>query len=257
MWPAGRAAAMRPVVWRTLLSVSKEAVARLCFGATFVIAAFSLGLQFVQDWLGVWDDPNVVGPSHAVRIWRFFSYFTTQANLLVVMTSLGLARGPGRDGPGWRVVRLNALTGITITGLVHWFLLHPLDDFRGLLWASDTLVHIIVPILVVLGWLVFGPRRRITARVVGLGLIWPVTWLLYTLIVGRITGWYPYFFLDLGQSGPGVVALYCIAILILLFVVSCVFWMGDRWLPGRQPGRVATDGAPIDAPRLRPARRGR
>ena len=91
---AGRAAAMRPVVWRTLLSVSKEAVARLCFGATFVIAAFSLGLQFVQDWLGVWDDPNVVGPSHAVRIWRFFSYFTTQANLLVVMTSLGLAGGP-------------------------------------------------------------------------------------------------------------------------------------------------------------------
>jgi len=237
--------------------VSKEAVARLCFGATFVIAAFSLGLQFVLDWLGVWDDPNVVGPSHAVRIWRFFSYFTTQANLLVVMTSLGLARRAGRDGPGWRVVRLNALTGITITGLVHWFLLHPLDDFRGLLWTSDTLVHIIVPILVVLGWLVFGPRRRITTRVVVLGLIWPVMWLLYTLLVGGITGWYPYFFLDLGQSGPGVVALYCVAILILLFVVSCLFWMGDRWLPGRQPGRVATDGEPIDAPRLRPARRGR
>jgi hypothetical protein len=101
--------------------VSKEAVARLCFGATFVIAAFSLGLQFVQDWLGVWDDPEVVGQPHAVRVWRFFSYFTTQANLLVVATSLGLARSPSRDGPGWRVVRLNALTGITITGLVHWF----------------------------------------------------------------------------------------------------------------------------------------
>ena len=107
--------------------------------------------------------------SHAVRVWRFFSYFTTQANLLVVATSLGLARSPGRDGPGWRAARLNALAGITITGLVHWFLLHPLDDFHGLLWASDTLVHIVVPILVVLAWLVFGPRRRITARVVVFG----------------------------------------------------------------------------------------
>ena len=142
---------------RYLPSMSKDKVARLCFGATFAIAAFSLGLQFVQDWLGVWDDPGTVKPSHAVRVWRFFSYFTTQANLLVVATSLSLARRPDRDGSVWRVARLNALTGITITALVHWFLLHPLDHFRGLLWASDTLVHIIVPVLVVLGWLIFGP----------------------------------------------------------------------------------------------------
>jgi hypothetical protein len=237
--------------------VSKQAVARVCFGATFVIAAFSLGLQFVQDWLGVWDDPDVPGQSHAVRVWRFFSYFTTQANLLVVATSLGLARNPGRDGPSWRVARLNALAGITITGLVHWFLLHPLDDFHGLLWASDTLVHIVVPILVVLGWLVFGPRRRITTRVVVLGMIWPVAWLLYTLLVGWITGWYPYFFLDLGQSSASVVALYCTAILILLFVVSCLFWMGDRWLPGPQPRPTAADREPIDPRALRATRRDR
>jgi hypothetical protein len=142
--------------------VSKHRVAQLWFGATFAIAAFSLGLQFVQDWLGVWDDPGTVKPSQAIRVWRFFSYFTTQANLLVVATSLSLARRPDRDGSGWRVARLNALSGITITALVHWFLLHPLDNFRGLLWASDTLVHIIVPVLVVLGWLIFGPRRRIS-----------------------------------------------------------------------------------------------
>jgi hypothetical protein len=226
--------------------VSKHRVAQLWFGATFAIAAFSLGLQFVQDWLGVWDDPGTVKPSQAVRVWRFFSYFTTQANLLVVATSLSLARRPSRDGSGWRVARLNALSGITITALVHWFLLHPLDNFRGLLWASDTLVHIIVPVLVVLGWLIFGPRRRISLRVVGLGLIWPLAWLLYTLVVGRITGWYPYFFLDLGQTDPGVVALYCVAILILLFVVSCLFWLGDRWLPGRQAGDVALDQEPTD-----------
>jgi len=236
--------------------VSKNRVVRLCFGATFAIATFSLGLQFVQDWLGVWDDPGTVEPSHTIRVWRFFSYFTTQANLLVVATSLSLARQADRDGSGWRVARLNALTGITITGLVHWFLLHPLDDFHGLLWASDTLVHIVVPVLVVLGWLVFGPRRRISLGVVLLGLIWPAAWLLYTLVVGRITGWYPYFFLDLGQTAPGVVALYCLAILILLFVASCLYWLGDRWLPGRQPGEGARDEEPIDARRLRPTRRG-
>ncbi len=123
--------------------------------------------------------------------------------------------------------------------MVHWFLLHPLDHFRGWLWASDTLVHIVVPTLAVLAWLIFGPRRRITIRVVGLGLIWPLAWLLYTLVVGAFTGWYPYFFLDVGESGGGLVAAYCVAILILLFAVSCLFWLGDRFLPGRRP---AADG---------------
>jgi hypothetical protein len=40
--------------------MSKQGAARFCFGATFAIAAFSLGLQFIQDWLGVWDDPILI-----------------------------------------------------------------------------------------------------------------------------------------------------------------------------------------------------
>jgi CHASE2 domain-containing sensor protein len=80
-------------------------------------------------------------------------------------------------------------------------------------------------------------------------LVWPVLWLLYTLAVGRITGWYPYFFLDLGQTRPGEVALYCVAILILLFVVSCLFWMGDRWLP-RPSFLAAHQRAGVGGPEL-------
>jgi hypothetical protein len=37
--------------------MSKDRLARLCFAVTFAIAGFSFGLQFVQDWLGVWDEP--------------------------------------------------------------------------------------------------------------------------------------------------------------------------------------------------------
>ena len=174
-----------------------------------------------------------------------------QANLLVIATSLSLARRPDRDGSGWRIARLDALTGITITGLVHWFLLHPLDHFRGWLWASDTLVHIVVPVLVVLGWLVFGPRRRVSIRVVLLGLIWPVVWLIYTLVVGAMTGWYPYFFLDVRESGAATVAVYCVAILILLLAVSCLFWLGDRWLPGRRPDQAVSKGGAVSQRRAR------
>ncbi len=224
--------------------------ARICFGVTFVVSIYSLGWQFVQDLQGVWDGPGVVEPPKVVRVWRFFSYFTTQADLLVCATSFTLARRADRDGRRWRVARLDTVAGITIVGLVHWFLLHPLDHFTGAQWVSDTLVHIVVPILAVAGWLVFGPRRRITFRVVLAALIWPLAWLLYTLVVGGITEWYPYFFLDVGELGAGVVALYCVAILVLLFAVSCLFWLGDRFLPGQPlasvsetgPDRAATSG---------------
>jgi hypothetical protein len=110
-------------------------------------------------------------------------------------------------------------------------------------------VHIVVPTLVVLGWLVFGPRRRISMRVVLLGLIWPLVWLGYTLAVGAMTGWYPYFFLDVRESGAGAVALYCVAILILLLAVSCLFWLSDRWLPGRRHEQVVSKRGPIQARR--------
>jgi hypothetical protein len=240
--------------------VTRQHLARWCFGVLFVISAFSFGLQLVQDYLAVWDPPGTVEPSHAVRMWRFFSYFSTQSDLLVVITSYTLLRRPDRDGPIWRVVRLNTLTGTTITALVHWFLLHPLDHFHGLLWASDTLTHIVVPTLAVAAWLVFGPRRRISPRVILWGLAYPLVWLAYTLVVGGINGFYPYFFLDVKQSGAGVVAIYSVAILVLLFVVSCLFWLGDRWLPGRLragPDELSPGGRPTAAPRsptARPAR---
>jgi len=43
--------------------MSKDRRARLCFAATFAIAGFSFGLQFVQDWLGVWMESrsNLLG----------------------------------------------------------------------------------------------------------------------------------------------------------------------------------------------------
>ncbi len=211
--------------------VTRDRAAQVCFGLTFAIAAVAVSWQFVQDLLGIWDGPGVTEPPPSVRVWRFFSYFTTQSVVLVVLTSLSLTRRIDRDGPRWRVARLDTLAGISITGLVHWFLLHPLDNFHGWQWASDTLTHVVVPILAVACWLVFGPRRRISLRVVLAGLIWPLAWLFYTLVVGAVTGWYPYFFLDVRETGAGGVTVYCVAILILWFIVSCGYWLGDRFLP--------------------------
>jgi hypothetical protein len=51
------------------------------------------------------------------RIIRVFSFFTVLSKLLSGIVSAQLAVRPDRDGPVWRVIRLAALVGITVTAL--------------------------------------------------------------------------------------------------------------------------------------------
>ena len=88
------------------------------------------------------------------------------------MTSTQLAQDPARDGPAWRVVRTAAVSGISVTGLVHWFLLRKLLDLHGADYVADRMLHLAVPILAVLAWVVLGPRPRIGQRAGP----WPGCW---------------------------------------------------------------------------------
>ena len=59
---------------------------------------------------------DTAGESLPTRLVRLFSFFTIQSNLFVLFTSLALALNIFRDGKLWRVLRLDALLGIIITG---------------------------------------------------------------------------------------------------------------------------------------------
>ena len=172
-----------------------------------VVAWSALVLQLVLVVQGsvvlVDDDP----PGLGARIYRFFAYFTIQSNLLVAVASTALARDPALDRPAWRVVRLAGLVGITVTGLVHFFLLRPLLDLDGADWVADKLLHMVVPVLAVAAWAWVGPRPRVVARELAYVLCWPFAWLAWTLVVGQVDGWVPYPFLDAGVEGWGSVAV--------------------------------------------------
>lgn len=229
-------------------TTSWERAARIFFGVTAVAAATGVGMQLYEAATGAWL-PNGARPlPTGIEIWRFFSYFTTQSNLLVLATALTLIVRPDRDGPVWRVVRLNALSGITITGLVHWFLLRSPVAPVGVLWLSDALVHVFVPLLAVVGWLIFGPRRRLSLRVILLALLYPLAWLAYTLIVGAVTHWYPYFFLDAREVAVGGVVAYSVGVLILLLVVSAIFRLFEGLICRRPTSTTRPSRAPASQP---------
>ncbi|MBC7639003.1 MAG: Pr6Pr family membrane protein [Rhodoferax sp.] len=94
---------------------------------------------------------EVTPPALGMRLARFVAYFTIQSNVLVAITALTLAHDPARDGRAWRVLRLAAVVGIAVTGLVHFVLLRPLLDLDGADWAADKLLHMVVPVLALVG----------------------------------------------------------------------------------------------------------
>lgn len=92
----------------------------------------------------------------------------------------------------------------------------------------------------VVGWLVAGPRPRAPWRDALTALAWPVAWLAWTLVVGAVSGWYPYPFLDVGATGAGSVAVTCVGVTVLLLGLAAVL----SWLDRRMPPTPVRETAP-------------
>lgn len=211
-----------------------------------LVATVALILQTVLVITGSSVLAETAIPPLGTRLWRLVSYFTIQSNFLVAVTAWQLWRDPLREGRWWRSVRLAALVGITLTGLVHFFLLRPLLHLEGLNYVADKLLHMVVPVLAVLTWALVGPRPRTTWRTAVEVLAWPVAWLGYVFVVGAATSWYPYPFLDPTQGGVGAVVVACIGITVLVVVIAAAFVALDRRLrpaPDSDPALSAASRA--------------
>lgn len=214
------------------------AASRAWHAAIAAVVAACFAIQFAL--LAGEGSPDADGgsPAFATRLIRMLSYFTIQSNALVLIAAISLALRPGRDGRLWRVLRLDALLGIIITGLVFGLVLaktvHPVGAAR---WATIGF-HYVAPWAVLAGWLVFGPRPRIDRRTVAAAFLWPVLWVGYTLAHGAATGWYPYPFLDVARKGYGGALLSIGLIVLIALGLAAALAALDRLPAPRQPRRT-------------------
>ncbi|MGP3533342.1 Pr6Pr family membrane protein [Microbacterium sp. RD1] len=216
-----------------------ERAARIWFGAIAVIVAAALIIQIVLIFTGGQDansGANATGPVDT-RLVRLFSFFTIQSNLFVLGTSIALAVSIRRDGRMWRILRLDALLGIIITGLVYETILAPLVHLEGWAFVATIGFHYISPWATLIGWLVFGPRPRMSWGTFALAFIWPVLWLVYTFVHGAVTGWYPYPFLNVTEIGFADSLRNSLVVLAIGVVLAVVLVLLDRWLPAVISGR--------------------
>lgn len=203
---------------------------------TGLVSAAAFVVQIVLVWRGVnvLSLPDGSRPGLGERLARFFSFFTIQSNVLVILAAAGLAARPDRDGRWWQVLRLAGLVGITVTVLVYLVALRPILDLSGMSAVSDFGLHIATPVLAIGGWLLFDPRRpgrpRWGIRELGWSLLWPAAYVCYSLIRGELTGWYPYPFVDVTKLGYPETLRNLALVIVLMLVVGAAYVLVDRRL---------------------------
>jgi hypothetical protein len=153
---------------------------------------------------------------------NYFSYFTIDSNLIA--TGVLIAAAVLRDRPSTPrldLVRGGAVVYMSITGIVFTLLLSNTDVDTAIPWVNSV-VHELMPLVVLADWLITPPSARLRLDQGMLWLSFPLVWIVYTIIRGAIANKYPYPFLDPANGGYGSVAVYCVAILAAIVVVSAL-----------------------------------
>ncbi len=200
------------------MQISSAARRVQTFIAVFVGVALLLRLGLTLFHPDADSDPHVL-----VRLERFVSFFTIQSNFVVLLAALAVACDRVFETPWSRALRLAALVGITVTGIVYIAILAGDSHQTGLSQVANLMLHYIAPPLTVLAWLAFGPWQALSFADIPRALAWPAAWIAYTLGHGAITDWYPYGFIDVVAKGYGRVFVSIGFITLFAAVLSCAF----------------------------------
>lgn len=212
------------------VSARRQRVVRIFFGLMAVALAVTLIAQCILT------------ASEGRSLANTFSYFTIQSNVLVLVTSALMCVRPRPSGSTWwRLLRLAALAGITVTGIVYVLFLARSVHLTGLAAVYNQVFHHASPLLTLIGFFLVEPRQGFRRGDLAF-LVWPVLWLAYTMIRGaffdpRFTGFapepsnYPYPFLD-PATAPAVEIVGSIAfVFALLLMVGIGYFVADRHKP--------------------------
>jgi hypothetical protein len=213
---------------------------KLIYGLNAAIAFIGFIIQFVINLFDLVpiesEYPTLLGghPAGAAgivgRLTDSFSYFTIWSNLVVVIVLFLLYRNPDRSSFRFKVLRLDSLLMITITGVVYHILIRPY--FPPVSWNvySDIFLHTITPIATVSIWILVGPRNWISIKIVFYSLLVPIIWLGYTLIRGVIIDKYPYDFLDVITLGYLTVLITVVILVIVGLLIAFGYLLLEKLL---------------------------
>jgi hypothetical protein len=199
------------------------------------LSAGALGLVSVgaQYWLIVHDKS---GAAFLTGTINFLSYFSILTSLLAAAAMLFPVLLPGsRLGRFFeRASVRTAISGyIIIVGAVYFLLLRNIGHAEGWSLFFDHILHYVLPPLFVLDWILFVPKGVVAWRNGFACLGFPALYIAWTLSHGALTGWYPYYFVNVSQLGYAQSFLNIAGLVLAFLALDFLLVAIDRVKPNR------------------------
>lgn len=213
----------------------------------YLTAACTVGLIGVLAGVGLFE---------AEFRWDFYIYFTNVSNyfcLAVMLLELRQVLRRGGDGyiDAHPRLKFMGLVSILLTFVMFNAVMAPAKSAEYLLSIRSISLHVIMPVLYLLDWLLFYERGKTDRRYPLIALILPISYFLFVLIHAAVLRFdstilcfagnapliYPYFFLDYEKYGIGGIVLWVVLIIAVLVAVGYLLYLLDRVLAKNRRSR--------------------
>ena len=186
----------------------------------------AIGIRMWLNWVLVAE-----GGSPIEVFGNAFSFYTTQTNLIVAgWITLSLIFYKKEDTPAILHPSVHgAITGyISVTWIVFALLLSASYQPTGIEAFTNISMHYIIPIAFIIDWFISESNVEYQYSWVVYWLIYPFLYLAYTVIRGAITGFYPYFFVDLNEITVYALILNVVVLTIFFTLLGAVIIFLNR-----------------------------
>jgi len=164
---------------------------------------------------------------------RYFSYFTILTNIIVAVfftahllgSNSSLKKFFQKPGTATAVTLY-----ITIVGLVYQFVLRQTWNPQGFQRLIDELLHSVVPAVAIIYWFLYEDKTKPQWKQVPAWLIYPALYLVFILIRGAFSGFYPYFFVDVANAGYSKVMFNSCLLLLAFSCFAALFVVLAKWM---------------------------
>ena len=167
-----------------------------------------LAVMAVLGWFALLSQLYLIIKNSSISlqetIIHYFNFFTILCNLLVAVCVTILLLKPHTKWGNFfsKNTTLTAITVyIAIVGITYNSILRFLWQPQGLQFVTDELLHTAMPLLFILFWFLFVPKKGLQYKQFFPWLIFPSIYIIYTAIYGAVTGYYPYPFVDVTKFG--------------------------------------------------------
>jgi hypothetical protein len=192
------------------------------------VAFIRFGTAFAMLASVIWQISSRV-INNVFRPWEYFSYFTIQTSLLAIVTLsvAGWYAWTGRtETRVMNIVRLSTVTFTIVVTLVYNMLLRGLPDAvedGGYVWPilPNEILHVWAAVFMLIDWILSSRRINLRIRTIFWVLVFPLAWLVYSIIRGLMVDWWPYWFINPNEpAGITGMLTYIVGIMLFLLTVA-------------------------------------